>query len=202
MNVLTRTVFCFFALSVIAGCASTQVTEQTAMVNDTIPRPNQIWVYNFVADPGAVPVDSSIKGVVSRPTTAPTAEQLETGRQLGALIAQDLTADLAAMGLPAVQADINSAPAVGDGVIRGYLVSAESGDAARRFVIGFGHGSSELDTVVEGYVMTSQGLRSLGSGKVTSSGAKTPGIVVPAAMAIATGNPIGLIVVGGAKIYR
>ena len=28
-----------------------------------------------------------------------------------------------------------------------------------------------------------------------------PGIIVPAAVAIATANPIGLIVVGGAKIY-
>jgi hypothetical protein len=28
-----------------------------------------------------------------------------------------------------------------------------------------------------------------------------PGMVVPAAMAIATGNPIGLIVMGGVKIY-
>jgi hypothetical protein len=202
MNVVTRTVPYFFALAMLAGCASTQVTDQTPMTNQTIPRPNQIWVYNFVADPGDIPADSSIKGVVSPPTTPPTAEQLEVGRQLGALIAEDLTADITAMGFSAVQPDRNSAPAAGDGVIRGYLVSAEGGDAVKRFVIGFGSGSSMLDTVVEGYVMTPQGLRSLGSGAVTSSGAKTPGMVVPAAMAIATGNPIGLIVGGGAKIYR
>jgi hypothetical protein len=36
---------------------------------------------------------------------------------------------------------------------------------------------------------------------LTSSGGKTPGMVVPSAVAIATGNPIGLIVVGGAKVY-
>jgi hypothetical protein len=202
MKVFTRTVPYFFALAVIAGCASTQFSEETPMVNETIPRPNQIWVYNFVADQTEIPADSSVKGVVSAPSTPPTAEQLETGRQLGALIAEDLTGDITEMGLSAVQADPNSAPAVGDGVIRGYLVSAEGGGAVKRFVIGFGYGSSEMDTVVEGYVMTPQGLRNLGSGKVTSSGAKTPGIVVPAAMAIATGNPIGLIVGGGAKIYR
>jgi hypothetical protein len=202
MNVVTRTVPYFFALAMIAGCASTQVTEQTPVSNQTIPRPNQIWVYNFVADPGEIPADSSIKGVVRPATTPPTAEQVEIGRQLGALIAEDLTADITAMGFSAVRADRNSTPAVGDGVIRGYLVSAEGGDAAKRFVIGFGSGSSMLDTVVEGYVMTPRGLRSLGSGTVTSSGAKTPGMVVPAAMAIATGNPIGLIVGGGAKIYR
>jgi hypothetical protein len=56
-----------------------------------------------------------------------------------------------------------------------------------------------MDTVVEGYTVTPQGWRQLGSGTLTSSGSKTPGLVVPAAVAIATANPIGLIVVGGAK---
>jgi hypothetical protein len=54
-----------------------------------------------------------------------------------------------------------------------------------------------MDTVVEGYLMTSQGLLKLGSGTLSSSGGKTPGMVMPAAVAIATGNPIGLTVVGG-----
>src|SRR5258708_39062062 len=71
----------------------------------------------------------------------------------------------------------------------------------KRFVIGFGSGTSEMDTVVEGFAVTPQGLRKLGSGTLSSSGSKTPGMVAPAAMAIATGSPIGLIVVGGLKVY-
>jgi hypothetical protein len=57
-----------------------------------------------------------------------------------------------------------------------------------------------MDTVVEGYVMTRQGLRKLGSGTLSSFGNRTPGLVVPAAATIATGNPIGLIVGGGTKV--
>jgi len=201
MKSCTCTILYFFALVLVAGCASTKVTEQTPFVNEMIARPNQIWVYNFVANPAEIPADSSIGAEVSAPSTPPTAEQLETGRQLGMLIAQDLVADIQAMGLSAVQAGSNSSPQAGDGVIRGYLVSAEGGGAIKRFVIGFGYGTSEMDTVVEGYVMTPQGLRRLGSGTLSSSGNKTPGVLVPAAMTIATGNPIGLIVVGGAKIY-
>ena len=49
--------------------------------------------------------------------------------------------------------------------------------------------------------MTSQGLRKLGSGTLTSSGNKAPGLVVPAAVAIAAGNPVGLIVIGGLRVY-
>jgi hypothetical protein len=78
---------------------------------------------------------------------------------------------------------------------------AATPSAVKRFVSGFGAGTSELDTVVEGYAMTSQGLRRLGSGTLSSSGNKNPGAIVPAVVTIATGNPVGLIVVGGMKIY-
>ncbi len=56
-----------------------------------------------------------------------------------------------------------------------------------------------MDTVVEGYVMTQQGLRKLGSGTLSSSGNKMPGMIAPAAVAIATSNPVGLIVGGGMR---
>jgi hypothetical protein len=166
-----------------------------------LARPNQIWVYNFVANPADMPANSSIRDEVGTSSTPPTAEQIEEGRQLGALIAADLVADINAMGLSAAQAGPGSSPQVGDGVIRGYLVSVQGGGAVKRFVIGFGYGTSEMDTVVEGYSVTPQGWRKLGSGTLSSSGGKTPGMVVPAAVAIASGNPIGLIVVGGLKVY-
>lgn len=196
-----RFVLCLLALVVVAGCASTNVTQQTPMSNPGLAKPNQIWVYNFIANPSDMPADSSIAGSVSAPSTPPTREQIEQGRRLGTLIAQDLVVDINAMGLSAVQAGPGSSPQVGDGVIRGYLVSVQGGGAVKRFVIGFGYGTSEMDTVVEGFAVTPQGLRKLGSGTLSSSGSKTPGMVVPAAVAIATGNPIGLIVVGGLKVY-
>jgi hypothetical protein len=49
--------------------------------------------------------------------------------------------------------------------------------------------------------MTAQGLRKLGSGTVDSGGGKTPGGAVGVAALIVTGNPVGLIVGGGAKAY-
>ncbi len=201
MKSSNRIVLCLLALVVVAGCASTTVTQQTPMVNKEMARPNQIWVYNFVANSADMPANSSITGEVGAPSTPPTAAQIEQGRQLGAFIAADLVADIQAMGLSAVQAGPGSSPQVGDGVIRGYLVSVQGGGAVKRFVIGFGYGTSEMDTVVEGFAVTPQGLRKLGSGTLSSSGSKTPGMVVPAAVAIATGNPIGLIVVGGLKVY-
>src|SRR5208283_2338104 len=193
-----------FVVALLAGCASTQVTQQTPLVAPGLARPNQIWVYNFVAAPADMPADSSIAAEVSAPSTPPTPEEIETGRQYGAIIAQQLVIDIQNMGMPAIQAGPGSSPQVGDGVIRGYIVSTEGGGAGnmlKRMVIGFGAGAAEIDSVVEGYVMTPQGLQRLGSGTLVAAGNKTPGLVVPAAVAIASSNPIGLIVVGGLKIY-
>jgi hypothetical protein len=198
MKFSRRMVSAFFVLALLAGCASTTVTQQTPMVSPGLARPKQIYVYDFIADPSQIPPNSTISADLSTP---PTAEELETGRKLGNLIAHDLAGDIRGMGLSAIHAGSGSVPQVGDGVIRGYLISVEGGSTVKRFVIGFGAGASEMDALVEGYAVTPQGWRKLGSGTLSSSGNKMPGMVVPAAVAIATGSPIGLIVMGGAKVY-
>src|SRR5271155_1826524 len=125
MKYFSRAVWCLLSLVVVAGCASTTVTHQPPMTSPGLARPNQIGVYTFVANPADMPPNASIGGEVGAPSTPPTAEEIEEGRQLGALIAQSLVADIQDMGLTAVQAGPGSVPQVGDGVIRGYLVSAE-----------------------------------------------------------------------------
>ena len=204
MKFRSRALLCLFAIALVAGCASTTVTQQTPVSTPGLARPNQIWVYDFVAAPADMPADSSLAGQVGAPTKPPTHAELETGREYGAMITKQLVKDIQGMGMPAIEAGPGSAPQVGDGVIRGYIVSTEGGRAGnmvKRMVIGFGSGTAEMDTVVEGFMMTPQGLRKLGSGTLTSSGNKTPGLVVPAAVAIASANPVGLIIVGGTKIY-
>jgi Domain of unknown function (DUF4410) len=189
--------FYLFLLIAVAGCASTKVTDRQQLETGQIARPNNIWVYDFVATPADVPAGSD----VSAQGTTQTAEQIDMGRQLGAQIAQELVADIQGMGLSAQEGTPDSSPQIGDIVIRGYLVSVVPGSAAERLVIGFGSGASELTTAVEGFQVTPQGLHKLGSGTVESGGSKTPGAALPAAVAIASGNPVGLIVSSGMKIY-
>src|ERR1700735_1431889 len=98
MRSSNRIVLCLLAL-VVAGCASTNVTQQTPMSSPGLARPNQIWVSSFVANPADMPANSSISGEVGAPSTPPTAAQIEEGRQFGALIAKELAADIQAMGL-------------------------------------------------------------------------------------------------------
>ena len=105
------------------------------------------------------------------------------------------------MGLPAEQASTFTMPQINDLVIKGYLLSIDEGSATKRVTIGFGYGGSNLTTAVEGFQMTAQGLRKLGSGTLDSGGGRTPGATLGALTFIATANPVGLIVGLGFKGY-
>jgi hypothetical protein len=190
---------CLFAVVVAAGCASTKVANRQQLVTGQIPRPGEIWVYDFAATAADVPANSALAGQTA--DTLQTPEQIATGRELGAEIAKQLVQQIQSMGMPAAQADAGTTPQINDLVIRGYLISVHQGSAAERMVIGFGAGASDLQTAVEGFQMTPQGLRKLGSGTVDAGGAKSPGAALGVVGLIATANPAGLIVSTGMKVY-
>src|SRR5918994_7282043 len=198
MKPLSRAVSWSLALVVMTGCASTEVTERQRYEGAKLARPDRVVVHDFTANPAEVPAESPFAAEMAG-AVAPTPEQLEVGRKLGAEVAKQLIADLQGMGLPAVAAAGQSPPRPDDIVLRGYFVSVDEGKAGRRMLVGFGSGAAELKTAVEGYQMTTMGLRPLGRGEIKSEGGKLPGMVLPAAVLAATASPIGLIVGGTAK---
>jgi len=200
-SIASRIVLCLFVAVVIAGCASTKVTDRQILVTGRIPRPEHILVYNFVATPADVPADSALADQSAVSQTPQTAEHIETGRRVGADIATWLVEEIRRLGLPAERALAGATPRINDIVIRGYLLSVEEGSVTKRMAIGFGAGASRLSVAVEGYQMTAQGLRKLGSGTVEAGGGKGPGAAVPLAIAIASANPLGLIVSSGMKVH-
>jgi Domain of unknown function (DUF4410) len=200
MKPLSSTAPWLLALVVVTGCASTEVTERQRYEGAKLARPDRFIVHDFTSDPAEVPPESPFAARLAG-AVPPTPEQRELGRKLGAQIAEDLVADLQSMGLPAVRAEGQGAPQIEDVVLRGYLVSVEEGSAGKRVLVGFGSGAAEIRAAVEGYQMTAEGLRLLGSGEVASGGGKMPGMAAPVAVLAATANPIGLVVGGTAKLY-
>ena len=189
-------------VAAIAACAKTEVTARDQLYSGKLARPSHIWVYDFVSDPSGIPPESALATSTPDVAAAPqTSEQVALGREIGADIAKELVAEIEAMGLPAERATPESALGVGDLVFRGYLISVEAGSAVERVAVGMGKGNAELKTAVEGFQMTSDGLRKLGSGSIDSGDSKTPGAAVPLAVAIATKNPLGLIVSTGVKLH-
>ena len=201
MQVFTRIGLCVLAVAVVAGCASTEVSDRQEYKGGKIPRPHHIWVYDFSATPADVPADSALAGKPIEHATPQTPEQIATGKKMGELIATQLVEEIVNMGLLARKASSSTQPEINDLVIRGYILSFDEGDATKRVAVGFGSGASHLTTVVEGFQMTAQGLRKLGSGTVGAGGGKSPGAAVGVVGLIATGNPAGLIVGTGAKAY-
>jgi hypothetical protein len=186
-------------LIVLAGCASTKISNVQSYEGERIARPDRIIVYDFAATPADVPAWSATAGQYSEHSTAQTPSEISVGRTLGAQVAKELVSEIRNMGLPAVQAAGQPAPRVGDIVIMGYFESVDSGSATKRIVLGFGSGATDLKTAVEAYLMTAQGLRRLGSGDVDAAGGKAPGMALPLVMLAASGNPLGLIVSSAAK---
>lgn len=191
---------CLFTLAVLAGCASTKVTDREIYVMDNIPRPDHILVYNFAATPSDMPINSPLKGELSAGSASQTSEEIAAGRQLGVQIATNLVKRIRDMGLQAQLATRLTRLQVNDILLVGYLLSVEEGSGAKRVAIGFRQGVAELKTAVEGFQATSQGLRKLGFGAVNSAGSKTPGAAVPTAVMLVTGSPVGLIVSGTMKV--
>jgi hypothetical protein len=185
-----------------SGCASTEVVKRQSSVgaNEKLPRPERIVVYPFAGTPADIPQWSQAAQQYSGHTEPPTAEELQAARELGVETAKELAAEINEMGLKTdVASDRNTPPGDGDVAIIGYFLSVDEGSAVKRIALGFGSGAAELKTEVEVYQQTAQGLRRLGSGEVDAGGGKLPGVVVPAAVTIATANPIGLVVGGAVK---
>ncbi len=185
-----------------AGCASTKVTESEVFINEPLPRPNHIWVYDFATTAEDVPANSKLAREFTIEAVPQTDKQMALGRQLGAEIAADLVQRIQDMGLPAEHATGGETMDVNDLVIRGYIVSVQKGRPARRMILGFGVGGSELRTVVEGFQMTPHGLRELTFDTVRARSSRTPGASVSIAGLLATGYPYGLIATSAMKVYE
>lgn len=188
------------ALLLVAGCASTKVTDHQQFVTGPLPRPTTIIVQDFAASAADVPSDSSLNPQVIVPISQ-TPDQIAEGHYLGHQIASELVDRIRDMGMPAVLASTGITPQLNDIVLRGYLVSFEQGSTGMRMVIGFGAGNTEMETVVEGFQMTANGLQKLGQGTVSAAGSKGPGMGLGAIGWAVTGSPAGLIVSGGMKVY-
>lgn len=189
-------------LASFSAHAGTEITEQKPMVTEKLPKPANIWVYDFAATPDDVPAESALAGKDSDPSGSQSAEDVAEGRKVGAALAAALVDDIRALKMPAERATAETKPAVNDLVIRGYLVSVSEGDEKKRIAVGFGSGASELKVAAEGFQMTEHGLRKLGSGQAESTGSKAPGAALGVVGLVAMHNPVGLIVSTGMKVHN
>ncbi len=186
-----------FTVFLVAGCAGSDVSnEQTNVEAEAITRPERVIVYDFASTAADVPEDSAIAGLIEHRATPQTPEEIELGRQLGALVAAHLIEELNENGIPAISAGAGPVPVPGDAIVRGEFISVDEGSQFQRVLIGFGAGASELRTLAEAYVVTTNGLVSLGSAEIEAEGGKMPGMVV----SLGVGSAVSIAASGASKI--
>ena len=191
----------FLVLLIVGGgCASIKVTQRDEYTGKKITRPDQILVHDFAATVGDLPGWSEAKAKYAGIQAPASAEEVQAGRMLGVEMTQQLVKRIEEMGLTAERATERSQPVQGDIEIVGYLTSFDEGSGFKRVALGFGSGAAEITINLEGYVSTQGGRRKLGSGTASSAAGKSPGVVVPLILTVATANPLGMIVMLPLKV--
>ncbi len=183
-----------------AACASIEISGRNEYQGEKLARPDRILIHDFAAEPDALPSWSEAAKIHADARARMTDEEAAAGRALGEQMTLELVERIDAMGLDAERAAGARSPAEGDLVIVGYLTSVDEGSGFKRVVVGFGSGAAEISTHVEGYLKTSEGMRLLGSGDASSNKGRSPGVIVPVAVTVATANPIGLLVMAPVKV--
>jgi hypothetical protein len=191
------------AMALLVGgtaCASIEVSNRNEYRGEKLARPDRILIHDFAANTDDLPAWSEAAKTHTGAQAKVSAEEAAVGRKLGEQMALELVQRIDAMGLEAERAAGARSPADGDLVIVGYLASVDEGSGFKRVVVGFGSGAAEVTSHVEGYLATSEGMRLLGSGDASSKKGRSPGVVVPLAVTVATANPIGLLVMTPVKV--
>jgi len=195
MNFFDTSMACILGFAILTGCASSEITQRQYQAGqEQLPRPGRIIVYDFNATESDIPPTAAITGSYSQRPSPQTSQEIQVGRKLGALVAQNLVRKILDMGMPAQRARKGPAPQIGDVLITGQFIKIDEGDRTKRVLIGFGKGGGELKTHVEGYLVTESGNRLLGTRQVGTKGGKKPGALLPGIVAVASANPAGLIV--------
>ena len=197
----TNTRAALVVASPLAGCAKVQVSDRQVLVSQQLPRPDHVYVYDFVGTPGDVPPESSFSTPAAVQPNQQTQADIALNREVGGELAKALAPQISAMGLTAVHASRETVVEVGAIVIRGTLLAVVQGSEVERVAIGLGKGAADLKVAVEGFEMTPNGLLELGEGDLDTEAGKTPGAAVGLVTLAATRNPLGLIVSTGVKLH-
>ena len=101
------------------GCATTQVVggDSPPMGSGQLPRPNLIVVYNFAATPNEIAETAPDASHGGEPVQQ-SQQDIDTGRQLGALVASKVVDEINDLGIRAALGS-QARPALGDYILRG-----------------------------------------------------------------------------------
>jgi hypothetical protein len=187
--------FYVLLFALLAGCAHTSAQPVSTYSGPALAKPQRVLVVDFAVSADQVSLNRGVFESRAQPSdaTAPNAEQLKLGQEVATTLSEELVKRICALGLAAERAPGGKKAEPGTMVIEGRFVSIDEGSKARRLVIGFGAGGTEVKTIAEAYVGTPSGPVLAQTFETEAKSAPTPGLV--------SGGPAvaaGRVVVAGA----
>lgn len=179
-------------LLALSGCGTTAQNSASYVAPPSqggaqLPRPRTVIVYPFTINPQTITLDSGMKARLEALAQSPdpAAERRKLALDVQDAISETLVDAVNRMGLHAVPAG-RAAPAPGDVLIEGQILRVDSGNAARRAVIGFGAGKSAVYGSATVLQLGADGqLHPLQSYDANANSGRTPGLALGAAGAAA-----------------
>jgi hypothetical protein len=177
-----------FASSLLAGCASTQVTSQHQYLG-FLPKPRLVVVYDFAVSPDEVELDAGIAELDELIKKTPRTEQERAiGRQVADALATHLVLEIQALGIPAVRGTTNH-PAGDDYLLlKGQFISVDEGNLAEREIIGLGMGRTDVKTMTQLYGFVNGKKTLVDEFDVNSESGRKPGMAETMGVGALTGH--------------
>jgi hypothetical protein len=191
-----------FVLAVAAGCAPTNVQQETMTVTK-LNRPSLILVYDFAVTPDEVELDKGLSADVMQKYQehkgqSRTAQEIKIGHKVADALAEELVKKIRSFGLWAERGFGHPYGKNKDLIIKGQLLSIDEGNRTERVAIGLGAGRSNVEADVQVYEMTAKGLQEVDMLRGDAKSGRKPGMGEMMGLGAVAGHLLASTVVSGA----
>lgn len=181
-------------ISVGSGCARSGAWV-TRPAPDGVPQPDRVVVYDFAVSPYHVHLDSAPGALLMQGSAGRTQSQQElfVGRKVADALSRNLVAELKANGIMAYRAAADVPISQNTLLLAGQFLRIDQGSRARRVMVGFGLGQTELRTQVQAI----QGGVTIAEGVTKATSGLKPGMLPNVGVGAAAGRAGQATAVGG-----
>ena len=201
-NPFTRhDVMMWTALCMITACAPTHVDQTREYTGKApLPKPDRVLIYDFAVSEKDIKLNTGIGARLANMATGANEneEQVKVGKAVAKALSESLVKELNSLGLPVERATPGTRLNDKTVAIHGQFLTIDEGNRARRMVIGFGLGGTEVRTKVQVFQGPEPTPALLEEFETQAESSKKPGMGPMAGVGVAaTGAASSAAVAGG-----
>jgi hypothetical protein len=174
------TILCAVALALAAGCAPTNVQQQSTTYTQ-LPRPDVVLVYDFAVSPDEVKLDTGLSAELmqkyaAHKGTPPTTQEIQLGHKVANAVADEIVKQIRTYG---IWAERGYGWPSGRGkvlMVKGQFTTIDQGNRTERVAVGLGAGRSDVQAYVQLVELTPAGVQQVETLRADSKSGYKPGM--------------------------